>query len=272
MGIISAIGYDTIGVLDSLMECRSGISRETLLDTVYKGEIPMAGIMAPNDELYQRVLPLESGIYTRTSLLGLIAARQAVRQAELENLTGRRTGLISATTVGGMDRSEVFYKSFLLSAGKGRLRDIAGHDCGDGTEMIAKALGIDGFLSTINTACSSSANAIMMGVRLVRQGLLDKVVAGGTDALTLFTLNGFNSLMILDREPCRPFDENRNGLNLGEGSAFLVLESEEMIARSGKRALCEITGYGNTCDAYHQTASSPDGNGAFLAMQKALQH
>jgi len=271
MGIISAIGYDIRGVLDSLTECRSGISRETLLDTVYKGEFPVAGIMAPNEELYLRALPLEPGIYTRTSLLGIIAARQAVRQAELENLAGRRMGLISATTVGGMDRSEVFYKSFRSSASKGRLRDIAGHDCGDGTERIARTLGIDGFLSTINTACSSSANAIMTGARLIRQGLLDRVVAGGTDALTLFTLNGFNSLMILDREPCRPFDETRNGLNLGEGSAFLVLESEEMVAGTSKKVLCEITGYGNACDAYHQTASSPEGDGAYLSMKLALE-
>jgi 3-oxoacyl-[acyl-carrier-protein] synthase-1 len=97
------------------------------------------------------------------------------------------------------------------------------------------------------------------------------VVAGGVDCLTKFTINGFNSLMILDREQCRPFDENRNGLNLGEGSAYLVLESEESVIQSGKTILGEIKGYGNTCDAYHQTASSPEGHGALLAMKKALE-
>ncbi len=106
---------------------------------------------------------------------------------------------------------------------------------------------------------------------MIRHGLLDRAVAGGTDALTLFTLNGFNSLMILDREPCRPLDETRNGLNLGEGSAFLVLESEEMVRKSGKPVLGEVSGYGNACDAHHQTASSPEGNGAFLSMKLALE-
>jgi 3-oxoacyl-[acyl-carrier-protein] synthase-1 len=153
----------------------------------------------------------------------------------------------------------------------GRIRQVSGHDCGDSTEKIADCLGINGFLSTINTACSSSANAIMLGTRMIRQRKVQRAIAGGVDCLTKFTLNGFNSLMILDRKQCRPFDENRNGLNLGEGSAFLVLESEEAVGRSGKTILGEITGYGNACDAYHQTASSPEGKGAFLSMQKALE-
>jgi 3-oxoacyl-[acyl-carrier-protein] synthase-1 len=169
-----------------------------------------------------------------------------------------------------MDLSEKFYKRFLTDHSHGRLRNIFGHDCGDHTETLARTLGVGGFISTINTACSSSANAIMTGARMIRSGLLDRALTGGTDALTLFTLNGFNSLMILDREPCRPLDETRNGLNLGEGAGFLVLESEESVRKSGKPILAEVSGYGNACDAYHQTASSPEGNGAFLSMQLAL--
>jgi 3-oxoacyl-[acyl-carrier-protein] synthase-1 len=97
------------------------------------------------------------------------------------------------------------------------------------------------------------------------------VVAGGTDAVTKFTLNGFNTLMILDKQPCRPFDENRAGLTLGEGAAFVVLESEESVKAGNKTILAEVAGYGNANDAYHQTASSPEGTGAFLAMSKALK-
>jgi 3-oxoacyl-[acyl-carrier-protein] synthase-1 len=170
-----------------------------------------------------------------------------------------------------MDLSEKFYRRFLTDHSHGRLRHIVGHDCGDNTETLARTLGIEGFISTINTACSSSANAIMAGARMIRLGLLDRAVTGGTDALTLFTLNGFNSLMILDREPCRPLDETRNGLNLGEGAGFLVLESEESVRKSGKAVLGEVSGYGNACDAHHQTASSPEGNGAFLSMKQALE-
>jgi len=100
--------------------------------------------------------------------------------------------------------------------------------------------------------------------------MLDIVVAGGTDALSKFTLNGFNSLMILDRSPCRPFDANRNGLNLGEGAGFLVLVSDQVKNTEHLHPYTYVNGFSNTNDAYHQTASSPDGRGSFGAMQKAL--
>jgi 3-oxoacyl-[acyl-carrier-protein] synthase-1 len=200
--------------------------------------------------------------------MGIIAAKQAVFNAGLNSHELKDAAIISGTTVGGMDRTETFFKNYMQDHRRGRISNVAGHDCGDSTEKIAETLGVHGFLSTINTACSSSANAIMLGARLIKQGQVKRAITGGADSLTRFTINGFNSLMILDRNQCKPFDQNRNGLNLGEGSAFLVLESEEVAA--GKKILGEITGYGNACDAYHQTASSPDGNGAFLSMQQAL--
>jgi 3-oxoacyl-(acyl-carrier-protein) synthase len=271
IGIISAIGNNTSEVLDSLLNRRSGIGPLTRIDSVHRNEFPVGEIRASNEDLLQRAGPGLNTWNTRTSLYGIIAAREAIKQSGLQSLSDPRTGFISATTVGGMDRSEIFYKSFLADENRGKLRNIVGHDCGYGTEKMAELLGIGGFVTTINTACSSSANSIIMGTRLIRHSILDRVVAGGTDALTLFTLNGFNSLMILDREPCRPFDESRNGLNLGEGSGFLVLESEEMAMKSGKPVLCEMRGYGNACDAYHQTASSPEGLGAYLSMKLALE-
>src|SRR6185503_6291963 len=109
-------------------------------------------------------------------------------------------------------------------------RDVVYHECGSVTELIASDLGIKDFISTINTACSSSVNSIILGARLISHGKLDVVIAGGTDALTRFTLNGFNSLMILDKEPCKPFDASRSGLNLGEGAGFVVLVSEKVLA------------------------------------------
>ena len=101
---------------------------------------------------------------------------------------------------------------------------------------------------------------------MLKAGILDRVIVGGTDALAKFTLNGFNTLMILDKEQTKPFDENRQGLNLGEGAAYLVLETE----KTAKNPIAEITGYANFNDAHHQTASSPDGTGALLAMKNAL--
>jgi 3-oxoacyl-[acyl-carrier-protein] synthase-1 len=125
--------------------------------------------------------------------------------------------------------------------------------------------------STISTACSSAANAIMLGDMLIREGKADIAVAGGNECITKFHLNGFNSLMILDNAPCRPFDATRAGLNLGEGAAYLVLESGRTFRRRNVAPLCRLAGYANTCDAYHQTATSPDGEGAYLAMKQALE-
>jgi 3-oxoacyl-[acyl-carrier-protein] synthase-1 len=101
--------------------------------------------------------------------------------------------------------------------------------------------------------------------------MLDRIIVGGTDALTSFTILGFRSLMIFDEELCRPFDETRKGLNLGEGAGFLVLESERSLALSGKEPLAQLSGWGNASDAFHQTASSPDGHGAKISMIEALK-
>jgi 3-oxoacyl-[acyl-carrier-protein] synthase-1 len=110
----------------------------------------------------------------------------------------------------------------------------------------------------------------MHGAQLIRNNKLERVFCGGTEALSKFTLNGFNTLMILDRGHCRPFDATRNGLNIGEGAAYLVLESESAMTKRGKKPIAELKGFGNANDAFHQTASSPDGAGAFLAMKIAL--
>ena len=114
----------------------------------------------------------------------------------------------------------------------------------------------------------AAANAIGLAARLLRHGVADRVVAGGCDALCRFTLNGFKSLMILDEQPCRPFDASRAGLNLGEGAAYVVLERA---GETAHRPYCYVAGFANANDAYHQTASSPDGEGDFLAMSGALR-
>jgi 3-oxoacyl-[acyl-carrier-protein] synthase-1 len=145
------------------------------------------------------------------------------------------------------------------------------HDAGDSSHKIAEYIGLEGFVTTISTACSSAANAIMLGARLIQSGKLDRVIVGGTDALAKFTINGFKTLMILSDTYNTPFDNNRKGLNLGEAAAFLVLESEAMVQKNNKKVLAYVSGFGNANDAYHQTASSENGDGAFLAMEKALK-
>jgi 3-oxoacyl-[acyl-carrier-protein] synthase-1 len=270
IGIISSIGLNKEESASALIESRSGIGSISMLETRYKDEIPVAEVKATNNILKELAEVNNSSALSRTSLFGIIAAKQALLDAHINNINEFRTGLISATTVGGMDRSEKFYREYIKNSSSGRLRNIVTHDCADSTEQIADTLGIKDYISTISTACSSSANAVLFGSRLIENGILDRVLVGGVDSLTIFTINGFNSLMILDRTGCKPFDEARNGLTLGEGAGFLMLESEYTVQQSGKKPLCEIGGYGNACDAYHQTASSPDGDGALRSMQKAI--
>jgi 3-oxoacyl-(acyl-carrier-protein) synthase len=269
MGIISGIGRDLAENVTALYRSESGIADIRFLDTHLKGQIPVSEVKVPFKELFTLAGLEYSEGFSRNTLLGIIAAREATQNAGLDYRKGFRTGLISATTVGGMDRCEIYYEDFLTNDSKNVYIDI--YDCADSTEKIARFLGITGYRTTISTACSSAANAILYGARLIRQGYLDRVVAGGTESLTVFHLNGFNALKILDKEPSKPFDARRNGINLGEGAAYIVLESEEAARQGNPDLYAELTGYGNACEAFHQTASSPDGHGAYLAMKKALE-
>jgi 3-oxoacyl-[acyl-carrier-protein] synthase-1 len=268
-GIISAIGNNVAECLDALENSRAGMGQMYYLDSVHRQRLPVAEVKLNNEELSKLTgLPKTK---SRTSLLSLVAAKEALHDAGIENLASLRRGFISANSVGGMDNTENFFTEFLFDNSKGRLRDIVHHECGSVSELVADALGIKDYITTISTACSSSANSIFFGARLIRNNILDVVVAGGTDSLTKFTLNGFNTLMILDERFCQPFDENRRGLNLGEGAGYVVLVSEKVAAALKKKPSVRLSGYCNANDAYHQTASSPDGTGSFLAMSGALK-
>jgi len=263
-GMISSIGNNFGEMEAAVFSGISGIGPISILDTHHKGRLIAGEVRLTDKELADMAgIALINGV-TRTTLLGLIAAKEAIVVAGLTNL--KELALISGTTVGGMVSTEKYYPDFLSNDSENDF--IESHDCGDSTERIAGYLGIGGNYTTINTACSSAANAIMLGVRLIKSGKAERVLAGGVDALSKFTLNGFNTLMIIDPEPCKPFDDQRNGLNLGEGAGFLMLESEDVIGN--KEVLCEISGYGNANDAFHQTALSPEGRGAYLAMKSAL--
>lgn len=268
-GVISAIGNNVQEHLIAFKNEQAGMGDITHFQSAYKGILPVAEVKMTNAELVEKA-GLDHDA-SRTTLLSLLAAREALADADISNIGQWRTGFVSANTVGGMDRSEDFFIDFLKDNSKGKLRNVYDHECGSITEAVANELGITGFMTTLSTACSSSANAVFYGARLIRNGLLDVVVAGGADALTKFTLNGFNTLMILDKEFCRPFDQNREGLNLGEGAGYVVLVSDAVAKTLDKEMYCLLSGYHNSNDAYHQTASSPDGTGSYMAMQGALK-
>lgn len=270
VGMISAIGNNVQACLNSLELGQAGMGEISYLDTVHRQQIPVAEVKLSNQEL-SLLAGMPAGM-SRTVLLSMIAAREAIDNAANKSLLTLRTGFISANTVGGMDKSEQFFAHFLADHSKGKLRDIVRHECGGATRTVADQLGINSYVTTISTACSSSANAIMYGARLIKHGVLDVAIAGGVDSLTKFTLNGFNTLLILDKEYCKPFDEHRNGLNLGEGAGYVVLVSEKIAESLNLDLYCTLSGYCNKNDAYHQTASSPDGRGSYMAMSGALEN
>lgn len=274
-GIVSAIGLNKQEVLQALQEGRTGIGEMKYLQSIHH-ELPVGEVDLSNEQMKKMLgIPSEQ-MMSRTSLLGMLAIDQALKEAyvDVASLRARKADgkplrivLVSGTTVGGMDITELCFDQLEKQKSVEFLQH---HDCGNSTRLMADHFGIFDEVATLSTACSSAANAIMLGARLLKAGEADLVVAGGTEALSRFHLNGFNSLMILDHESCRPFDTTRAGLNLGEGAAFLVLESEEMAQQRKITPHAYLTGYGNACDAFHQTASSENGEGAYLAMTEAL--
>jgi 3-oxoacyl-(acyl-carrier-protein) synthase len=269
IGVITAIGNNVAECLASFEKEEAGMADITILNTVHRNQLPVAEVKMSDKELADMAGVPERT--SRTTLLSLTAAREALADAAIPNLEKFRTGFVSANTVGGMDKSESFFIDFIKDNTKGKLKNVFDHECGSVTEAVADLLGITDYMATISTACSSSANAIFYGARLIKNDILDVVIAGGADALTKFTLNGFNTLMILDKDLCKPFDEHRQGLNLGEGAGYMILVSEKVAKTLTKPLYCKLGGYNNSNDAYHQTASSPEGTGSYLAMKGALE-
>lgn len=269
MGIISSIGNTVEENYQSLINKTPGISRIESIDTIHRDAIKVGEIKISNQEFIQQLGLPDANNYSRTALLSEVAVLEAVESAGIIDMNSCRTGLISATSVAGMDMTEKYYYSVFDEIQNRKY--ITAHSAGDATTKIASRLGIKDFVTTISTACSSSANAIMLGARMIKAGKLDRVIVGGADCLSKFTINGFKTLMILSDDNCKPFDADRTGLNLGEAAAFLVLESDVIVKKENKKVLGYVSGYANTNDAFHQTASSENGEGATLAMKKALK-
>lgn len=266
IGIVSALGVGAAQNLRRLKEGRTAVAPAQYLSTTLK-EFPVGEVPLSDEEMLERMGLSASPAYNRNVLLGMMAMREALADCGLwscGSIPEEPIAFVNGTTVGGMDMTERYYPELTAEV-------MAHHAPGDTSRTIASHFGKFDRVETIATACSSATNAVMHGAQLIESGLYDVVVVGGCESLTRYHLNGFKSLMILDTNPCKPFDLHRQGLNLGEGAAYLVLESERHARLRRARMYGEVCGYGNACDAYHQTSSSPDGEGAYLAMTKALQ-
>ena len=269
MGVISAIGHSVAQNRQHLVSGTCGIQHALdLFPTKYADLLPFGQVRTSTETLVKQLQVTDPGV-TRTSLLALHAFNEMLEDAQLspEDLASPETALAGASTVGGMCLTdELFADANHHTNGSPYT---SSYDCASVNMFLQKRYGLKGIINTINTACSSSANSIMYGAMLMRNGFARRAIVGGTDSLAKYTINGFNALHILSREKCTPFDENRNGLNLGEGAAFLLLEKEEDI--TGKKVYAELTGYCNANDAYHPSSLSDEGDGPYLSMQGALQ-
>ncbi len=271
-GIISALGTGKDTHISAIRNLRSGVNGVSLLKSVHAHEFLLGEIKKSNDDLAVIMgLPTGDNGYTRTTLLCLAAMNDLLQNTDITLLQNEPFAFINANTVGGMSKMEDIYMDVLtVGADERNNKYINTLDCAESTENVAAHYGLKPIMATISTACSSSSNSLILGARMIKQGLVKRAVCGGGDALSRFTLNGFYSLKNVDKMPCKPFDQNRGGLNLGEASGFCLLESESSAKARGANIIAVLSGYANTNDAYHPTAPSPTGEGARRTMQQAL--
>lgn len=192
----------------------------------------------------------------RTHRLALRAAKEAVADGPLPD------AIVVGTTTGGILTTEA-----ALQAGTTDPRAYRFHGLDTVAQTLAQAFSVAGPVLTVSTACSSAAVAVSVAQALLRAGLARRVLAGGADSLSRLTFHGFRQLQLVAPDGCKPLDVNRNGMTVGEGAGFLVLECQPPM---GSRVLAEVLGTGLSCDAYHATSPHPEGAGAVLAMRRAL--
>lgn len=266
-GVITALGDNVASNRQALLSGHCGITSLELFPSKYSESLRFGEVKLTNEYFKQKLGVKTKGV-TRTTLLAMHAFEEAISMSGLTgvDIESYDTALIGANTVGGMCLTDELYHD--ANNDQAGSEYLGSYDIGSVNVYMQKHYGMKGIGNTINTACSSSANAIMYGARLIQHGYAQRAIVGGTDSLAKFTINGFNSLHILSPEICKPFDQNRQGLNLGEGAAYLVLEREEDAV--GKTIYATLSGYCNANDAFHPSSLSDQGDGPFLAMQGAL--
>jgi 3-oxoacyl-[acyl-carrier-protein] synthase-1/3-oxoacyl-[acyl-carrier-protein] synthase II len=255
----------------------AGLNLDSCLDTMFNGfRSPAPPVrFTSNHPVRYPVFEVneyrEPSHLLRTSSLGLQAAREALSDSGLsqELLTALRVGVCVGTTVGCAMSEEHTCRDYRA----GIAPDMEAMEKifrSNPASVIASEFGFNGPCQTVVNACSSGTDAVGLAASWIRSGLCDIAVAGGADELGRVTYLGFISLQITDDSPCKPFDRERKGLNLGEGAAMMVLESEQVRNLRHKRARSFVVGYGSACDAYHLTAPKPDGSGLKTAIAEAL--
>ena len=278
MGVISPIGTGLNKFWEALISGASGVDRITQFDASdYKVQI--AGEVK-DFNVGDYIDKKEARRMDRFVQFAVAASKMATDDAglDLNNEDSGRIGVVIGSGIGGI--STVFEQSkILLERGPGRVSPLTVpmKIINMASGQVAMAFGFKGFNSSVVTACASSNNAIGDSFRLLKNGELDVIVTGGTEAAIVpISIAGFSAMKALStyndepQKASRPFDAKRDGFVMGEGAGILVLETLEHAKARGAKIYAEIVGYGVTCDAYHITAPDPEGLGAAKAMKKAM--
>ena len=266
LGLICAAGTSVNEVMTALYSGIRNPSVPLRLKTELDKSPPVFEIASSLDEINP------GNDESRTTLLLLSAVDEALTQAgiDADHLKSVRVAVAMGTTVGCTLNRESFYRSYRRGENPG-IEPIGRFLRNNPALYLAKRHNLNGPAVTIANACSSGTDAIGMGKSWIESGLCDIVIAGGSDELCRTTYLGFNSLLNTSTEPCRPFDKNRKGLNLGEGAGVVIMESARSIEKRGAKRLATVAGYATSSDAYHPTAPHPEGNGLTRAMTRALK-
>lgn len=260
LGVISPLGLGKRQVFDTLMAGESpGVrERNDLLvggEPIHVGEVTAA---LPD-------VPGELSQYASRNSAMMIAAAEEIRgdiEAAIASHGRERIAVVMGTSTSGMDEVEKAVAGAVAGGELPPSYDFAQNELGSPAEALARYLGLEGPAFAVSTACSSSAQALADGRRLLRSGLADAVLAGGADSLCRLTVNGFHALSALSKGRCNPFSRNRDGTMIGEGAALFVMQRDE--------SEIALFGVGASSDAYSMTSPEPGGKGIELAMRQAL--
>ena len=279
LGTINPLGNNVEDTWENLVNGVSGIDSITSFDTsnlpvTFAGEVKNFDANEYMGKQHARKLD-------RSGHLSIYATEEALKDARLDNQErlGPNVGIVFGTGIGGIGATEDAVRTF-DERGPSRVNPLAITQLmpNSSTGQVAIKFGIEGPSVTITTACAASANAVGEAKNMIENGIVDIVVTGGTESgTTPMTIAAFAQIRALStqndnpKEACKPFDKNRDGFVMGEGSTVLILESEESAKSRDAEIYAYIDGYGSTTDAYHITAPAEGGAGAVKAMEKAIE-
>jgi 3-oxoacyl-[acyl-carrier-protein] synthase-1 len=261
--IVTSLGRGRTAHVTAMKEGLSGLSENHHLKlpfSCFLGEVAALGTLA---------FPKDHAAYdNRANRLALAALKsdgfEELALACKDKFSAARCGIVLGTSTAGVEKLEQVYRARDPDAPMPDSYSMQHHDSQQAvTAFLQSYLGFQGPSYSISTACSSSAKAVIDAYQLVKAGLCDVVLAGGVDSLCLTSVNGFESLELMSRQPCRPNDISRNGLSIGEAAAFVLVERDST-------GCVRMTGYGESSDGTNMSTPPEDGAGACAAIRKAL--